>query len=398
MFKKYFGQTVLILLPIISFFLCIWEIFQNPDKFQWDLSVYYQSPLALQAGSNPYEVASFVYPPLYLPLFKLFSTFFSLGQFYNIFLTAKIICFFILVTLWRKEFLPKIRSEVFFLFIWLSLYAAFSLDFQAGNISIFEALLIFIGFHYYMKMHFRTFSFFILVAASLKMTPLLFLLLLFINPSKKKTSAFFIGLGGFVLYGVINYIIYPDLSLSFLSQAVHRTTNEAGYINPSSYAFFTETFGSLAKFFQLNEVPLITPMAYVSLVTGVLIRSQKAWGKKRTSEDSKSTDRLLILFSILIYALVMPRMKDYAYILMIPSVLFIFVSFDFRVFPRWIFLALPLLIVPTTRIPPLFRGFYTEFWEYYPLAIVLISWWLFILKIEDDAKPKAQDSLAIQLT
>ena len=398
MFKKYAGPAILIFLPIVSFALCIWEIFQNPDKFQWDLSVYYQSAIAWQAGSNPYETIGFVYPPVYLMFFKICSSIWTLPQFYNLFLATKVLCFFALVVLWRKEFLPKIKSEVFFLFIWLALYSAFSLDFQAGNISVFETLLVFLGFHFYMRGRFRIFTGLIFLAASFKMTPLLFLLLLLINPSAKKRSAFFMGLLGFSLYALLNYILYPELSFSFVSQAIHRTTNEAGYINPSSYAFFTGTFANLAQFFKINEIPLIAPMAYVSFLTAIYMRSLKAWNKKRSSEDSKSTDRLLILFSVLIYALVMPRMKDYAYILMIPSVFFIFVSFDFRVFPRWIFLALPLLIVPTTRIPPLFRGFYTEFWEYYPLVIVLISWWLFILKIEDDAKPKAQDSMAIQLT
>jgi hypothetical protein len=72
----------------------------------------------------------------------------------------------------------------------------------------------------------------------------------------------------------------------------------------------------------------------------------------------------------------MPRMKDYAYILVIPSILFAIEHFEILV-PRWILFVL-LVLVSCYTMPPVFQIFS----DYYSLFVALFFWYLYLCEFK----------------
>jgi hypothetical protein len=84
------------------------------------------------------------------------------------------------------------------------------------------------------------------------------------------------------------------------------------------------------------------------------------------------------MFAILVFVITMPRMKDYAYMVAIPSVLFAVHEFDWNRIPRWV-LVLPLVLVPPrAEWPWLFDGIFDLFWSYYPLFFAGLFWFFYV--------------------
>jgi hypothetical protein len=379
-------QCALVLAATISFILSIWQILTERQKFQWDLTVYYNGPLEFARGLDPYKVSHFVYPPIYLPIFKAFSTWFSYEQFYSVFLIAKIVCFLGLLLIWKRNFFAKVPLGTFLLFAWLGLYATFLVDFQAGNISVFETTLLFLAFVSFLKKRPRLFAVLILCAASLKMTPLFFLILLPLS-SRQNWKVFFLGCLGFLLYGALNYVMYPEFTRTFITEALSRT-GESGFVCPSSLAFITDAWIHLLSRWEFLPANGIAKITYLTMAIFILWQSAKSWNEAKGSECRSSQDRnFLIFFSILVFTLTMPRMKDYAYMIAIPSLLYAVYEFDFQI-PRWI-LFLPLILIPpTTTWPPFFQEAFREFWSYYPLFLAALFWYFYLGQLSRTGLPR----------
>ena len=374
----------IILATVGSFVLSIARILREPDRFQYDLKIYYNAPLVLAQGLDPYKDGDFDYPPIYLQIFRVLSSLFTYDQFRWLFLFAQILSFAILLVIWKKSFLKATRLDVFAVFVWLGLYSPMLLDFQAGNVAVFETMLLFLAFFCFLKDRLRSFVFLTVLAASIKITPIFFLILLLLAPNRYSLRYFALGCVGFLAFGLLNLILFPDLTKQFISYSIEIITNEQGLINPSSLAFINETLtGSLT---HLGLIPSSILVNVIYLAVGIWIfwtiwiswTSWRAWRLVKIVDEGNNFNRsFLILFSILVYTLVMPRMKDYAYMIAIPSVLFAIERFEISV-PRWIvFLPLVLLSSGGAR-PPLFQ----VLWDYYPLFVASFFWYLYLRELE----------------
>jgi len=122
---------------------------------------------------------------------------------------------------------------------------------------------------------------------------------------------------------------------------------------------------------------ILVNATYLAVAIWIFCASWKSWRLAKVVNEGSNYDLLcLILFSILVYTLTVPRMKDYAYIIAIPSVLFAIEHFKVSV-PRWISF-LPLVIISYYTIPPLFRIFL----DYYPLFVASFFWYLYSCELE----------------
>lgn len=374
--QRFIFQAVLVAITIISFTLSIWEILTDPEKFQWDLNVYYNAPLELLQGLDPYKVSHFVYPPVYLQVFKVFSTWLSYDQFYSAFLFAKIFCFIALLWIWRNFFLKRVPIGVFLLLVWLGFYSTFLLDFQAGNISVFETTLLFLAFVCFLKDRLGLFVALILLAASFKLTPVFFLILLPLY-SKRNRRLFFLGCFGFLAYGVLNYLVYPEFTRTFISEALSRT-GESGFVCPSSLAFVTDIWTHMLANWDFIPTHMFAKITYVALAFLILWRSFHDCSQaSRNGSQILDKKTFLVLFSILVFTLTMPRMKDYAYMIAIPSLIYAIHEFDLQI-PRWV-LFLPLVLIPpTTTWPLFFQEAFRQFWSYYPLFLATLFWFFYL--------------------
>lgn len=375
-------QIALSLIASASFVLSIFDILADPEKFQWDLKVYYNGPLEFTQGLDPYKVSHFVYPPIYLPILKVFSTWFSYEQFYSVFLFAKILCFIGLLWIWKRVFLLKVPIGVFLLFVWLGFYATFFVDFLAGNISVFETTLLFLAFICFLKGFLVSFVVLVLSAASLKLTPVFFLILLPLS-SRRNWKLFFWGCLGFLLYGILNFIMYPEFTRTFVVEALSRT-GESGFVCPSSLAFLNDAWTQLLSRWDFLPAGAIAKMTYFVLALFVLLTSWQSLNRAHARGSRISSEqKFLVLFSILIFAITMPRMKDYAYMIALPSLLYAVYEFDIRV-PRWV-LFLPLILIPpATTWPPFFQEAFRQFWNYYPLFLASLFWFFYLSQLRTE--------------
>ena len=219
-----FGDAIfrisIILATVGSFVLSIARILRAPDDFQWDLQVYYNSPLLLARGQDPYEVGRFIYAPIYLQIFRVFSIPFTYDQFYLVFLFAKIFSFVILLAIWKKYFLKATQLHIFAIFVWLGFYSTVLADLQAGNVSIFESLVLFLAFLCFLKQRFYWFVFLIVLAASIKLTPIFFLILLLLTPNKHSLRCFCAW-----LRRILGIIAAKSIPLSRPHKAIHFRVN-----------------------------------------------------------------------------------------------------------------------------------------------------------------------------
>jgi hypothetical protein len=378
----------IILVTLGSFVLSIVDILSKPDRLQWDLQVYYNAPLFLARGQDPYEVVGdfyFVYSPIHLQIFRIFSCLFTYNQFYWAFLLAKIASLAVLLAIWKKFFLKETQLHVFAIFVWLGFYSTILSDLKAGNVSIFESTVLFLAFVCFLKQRLYSFVFLVVLAASFKITPIFFLLLLLLVPTKYGWKYFALGCVGFLAFALLNLILFPDLTKQFISEATKGTTNELGHLNPSLLALIRDVLtSSLAHFglapnsILINVIYLaVAVFIYLAVAVWIIEISWRSWSLIKVADEGNNYDSLfLILFSILVYTLTMPRMKDYAYIIAIPSILFAIERFRISV-PHWI-LFLPLVMIGFYTMPPLFR----VFWEYYPLFVASFFWYLYLCELD----------------
>jgi Glycosyltransferase family 87 len=372
----------IVLVTMASFALSIARILQSHhlQNLQRDLKVYYNSPLLLAEGQDPYGDGGFVFPPIYLQIFRFFSSPFTYDQFYWVFLVAKILTFAILLAIWKKCFLKETQLHIFAIFVWLGFYSTVLIDFQAGNVTVFETMILFLAFLCYLKNYLYLFVFLIILGASIKITPIFFLILLLLTPNRYSLRYFTLGCVGFLAYAMLNLILFPDLTKQFISQAMTRITDETdtGFVNPSSLAFINDTLTSSLDHFSLIPSPMLVDVVYLAVCIWILWTSWTAWGLvKITDQRNNYNLSFLVLFSILVYALIMPRMKNYAYMIAIPSVLFAIEHFEILV-PRWIVFLPLVLISPIYPRPPLFRVFP----DYYPLFVASFFWYLYLRELK----------------
>src|SRR5262249_42932834 len=155
-----------------------------------------------------------------------------------------------------------------------------------------------------------------------------------VSSNEHKVRFFAIGCAGFLMFGLINFSLFPDFTKEFIFQAMERTT-ETWYNNPSSFALIKYLLINGFGHFDVEPSSVSVKLIYFGFATSIIWVS---WGTlcavKSLNEKDQYTRLFLIFFSILVYTLAMPRMKDYAYMLAIPSILFAVERFEIKV-PRW---------------------------------------------------------------
>jgi hypothetical protein len=365
-----------ILLVLLSFALACYDIIGDPNSFQWDMKVYFRSPVMWSQGLDPYGPGGeFVYLPLFLPLFKVFSLF-PYNEFHLLYLTVKILAFAGLLTIWKQVFLKETKLAVFALAVWLGFYATVLVDFHAGNISVFEDLLLFAGFAFFVQGSLWLFVLFTVIAANFKLMPIAFLILLPLSRAKDWQKYLALGLAAFVGFIAANFLIFPEMTKRLFLEAFIRT-NESGVISSSLLAVIQDFMREGLEVFHYSPPTWQFWSIYLLLAVAIFLASLKLW---QTSAKRWNTMELT-LFSILVYTLTVPRVKDYQFMLAIPSVLYAIEKFDLKI-PRWVWL-FPILVLGPGTIPPLFETVHKVFQNHLPYFVVLFFWQVYRRHLSD---------------
>ena len=383
--KKIFGIVGLGFL-LVYFLSLVLHISANFDQYQWDFRTHRKAGEIFASDLDPYDSSIlfpqaqttflYNYPPVTLYFYKFFAQF-EYKSAFHIFLIAKCILLIGLIYFWKRVFLKTNTFALFALFCLFAFNSAVYRDLIAGNINLVEQVLLWVAFFYYINRRLTLFCTFCLLAASFKMTPSFFLVLLLLADDKKKYHYFVCAGVAFFAYLFIQYIIVPDMFTSAIQNAF-AVVSERGTIVPSTFTFISDVFNWLSENAGLTTPKTIQFVILAGFVTAVILLTYKAHARLK-SREVENGPVLEVFLVCLVYALIHPRFKDYAYILLIVPAYYIIMHNRFtKVNPFVFFFAIlvyPPFIVPGTDIIFMF------FWKYYPLVVAYIIWGMYLYEI-----------------
>jgi hypothetical protein len=383
------------LLLLAYFITLVLHISAQSEHYQWDFRTHRKAAEIFAAGSNPYDPgillgqkgASFLYtyPPFTLFFYALFNqTDYTTA--FHAFLLLKCALLIGLVIFWRNAFLGPAGDSLYFLFCLLAFNSAVFTDLIAGNINLVEQALLWAAFFCFLKQRFVLFSIFVLLAASFKLTPIFFIILLLTSDHPKKYHYF--GYAGiiFLAYLAVQYLIYPDMFMGFVRNAL-TVVGESGAVGPSTEKFVKEIFALLSQLMGPVS-PVIVSTVVIALAALVVFLSGRAYFLlKGTRSDHPEREKLILFLVCLVYALIHPRFKDYAYMLLIVPSYFIMKTTRLKNAFPFIFV-LSILAAPHLMLPGL-DILSAVVWRYFPLVIAYAVWGLYLHQIFSAPKNEA---------
>jgi hypothetical protein len=366
-------------------------------NYQWDFYMFYGSATEFLQGTSPYhgKGLSFYHPPLTLYLYGLVAQLpFVLG--YELWLALKIAALGALLFVWNRHFLKLDLAWTTVLYFILAYNGAIYSDLVSGNISLFEQLGLWIGFAALLQGRYALFCLCVILVAQFKLTPFFFSVLLLFVPKRPQWQWFAACAVGFVAVFLLNLLLQPALLKDFFTVAA--ALDERGAQSPGTLAFIRDVFdriggASFSEGTRADEAVFVTAALAIGVLSlAVVVRH------RRTNAEPDS--KLIVYFACLAYALAVPRMKSYSYILLlIPSLALIHLLPRRTLVPAACAVLVALVIFPlgTSLLP--FRSLSQLLFEYMSLAAALAAWVGFhqILKRNDVANAERAPPTNLQL-
>jgi hypothetical protein len=335
-------------------------------SYQWDFYMFYGSAHDFLNGITPYrgKGLSFYHPPLTLYFYSLFARLpFLLA--YELWFCLKLLALAQLILLWKRRFLNLEYTwwtTIFFLFAYNgTIYA----DLVSGNVSLFEQLGLWLGFAALLSGRNALFCLCIIVVAQFKLTPIFFALLLLVVPERPQWKWFAFCCAGFVAVFSLNLALQPTLLKDFFSVAPEL--DERGTLSAGMLALIRDGFDLVggAHFSDRTHADevcfLITALAVGVLSLLAIVRHRRT----ASTPDSKA----IVYFACLAYALLIPRMKVYSYILLLIPTLHFLTTLSRRTLLRTATAALALVVVfPHANSLFPFRSLSRLLYDYLPLV------------------------------
>ena len=323
-------------------------------KASRDFGVYYAAAASVSHGLNPYNMEAlqsslpsnslpFVYPLLTAHLFRpfLIVPFESAAIFYAL---IKVVCLVYLIRLWADNFLPKAKTNGEIIIVGLVLAFGLSLtmyaDFAGGNVSIIEQTLLWTGLLFFVRGRLGLFCAFVVLAASFKFTLSLALLLLLATDYRWRRPLMYLSFAALALVPAISYLLNPTYLGEYLGLLSLQAGAQRGFTNPSLSS-------ALIDFPFIASVKLLPLVLYACAVVVVIAQTIL------TIRHGISRTEAVLLFTAA-YALAMPRMSPYSYIILLPAISYLFLAWRVQL-PDW---ALPAaaIVAPIVLSAPAFRG------------------------------------------
>lgn len=295
---------------------------------QWDFKTYYYAAKAYAGGDNPYSLADlvrlssgrvhhyFVYPPVTLPLFLPLALF-DYHTAAAVFLALKAGALVVLILIWRRLFAQEPYALlVLFVLCAVGYRFAIARDFQAGNVSCLEQVLIWSGLLCFLRKRPVAFSVLIACSALFKITSLLFLLLPLLDRDRRSITAALASATAFFSLNAISFALQPALRDDFVKNMIYL--DERGTLNPSAFSVIRELINAPSLWTGWPAAALAGAL-YLCFVGAMVIGTYYL----ARGFDFRSHRPVLVMLVLFLYALIVPRFKSYAYILLIVPSLFV---------------------------------------------------------------------------
>ena len=297
----------------------LWQIVGKVHVYQWDVIVYWWGGRAFAHGQSPYgpipgqpEYLHFVYPPIVAALFAPLAIL-KPSAAKLLWITLKALAFWLSVRLWRRAIGTEQRVVPPVFFFTFAFGSAALVDFTAGNIAVFEQLVLWLAFAALLARRRWTFALLVVLAAQCKLTPVFFLGLLLVVDERPHWGPFF---GGGALMAALvgaNVLFFPAQTREFLVGV--SALGERGWGDPSTLGVMQDLVD------QLRGLRLPLPDAtayalYLAAAAFIVAQTVRWWRAQRVAGTARPVE--IVLVTLATYALVMPRMKDYSYVALLP--------------------------------------------------------------------------------
>ncbi|MBM3296496.1 MAG: DUF2029 domain-containing protein [Candidatus Aminicenantes bacterium] len=381
------------LLALIGFFLysafLLVAVARGIDeRYQWDFKSHYCAAHVHKLGLNFYDEpylrhycspdASqyYSYTPLSIWFFRFFNLF-PFGTAYYLFLALKALALAALFVVWIRVFLEKEADPGFFVFSLLAFNGALFLDLRAGNVSLLEQVGLWIGLAFLLKKKPALFSLCVVLVATFKVVPLVFLALLLFLGGKKKAWYFGGSLLVFAAVHGLSFVLNPFLGKEFIRVFFSMLRETRGITNPSSFLWLQDIVESSSLSLFGGQAPRLLGFGIWAAVAGLIVfLTWKAFSRLRKSPGGDSAKAAIYLFC-LAYALLMPRFKDYSYVLLLVPAYFALKKYAAGMGRLFLFGLAALSVAENSSLPG-FQVVFGYLWNYIPLFTAAVFWGLYL--------------------
>ncbi len=357
-------------------------------KYQWDFKSHYCAAQVHKLGLNFYDEpylrhycspdASqyYSYTPLSIWFFRFFALF-PYPRAYHVFLFLKVLALAGLFLLWIKVFLEEEADAGFLVFALIAFNGALYLDLRAGNISLFEQLGLWLGFFFLLKKKPVLFGLCVILAASFKVVPLVFLGILLIFGRRKYIISFAGSLLAFGLLHGLSYAAQPFLFKEFLRVFFTMLRETRGITNPSTFVWLQNVLDGISAAVS-NKAPsgFLIYGTFSLLAAAILFMTWKALKRLKT-EPGRNSEKAVIYLFCFTYALIIPRFKDYSFILLLVPAYFALRKYAAGLGRIFLFALAGLSVAENTSLPG-FEVVFRHLWNFFPLLTAAVFWTLYL--------------------
>ena len=384
--RRYIWAAIVLAAGVLGF------AFWFRERILWDFRLYYAAAWLYGQGRNPFDnqllfsipnldPMPFTYPLpttfLFMPLTKLDYSAAALVWFGVISVLLGL-----LVVFWWRQFSGSRREAWFPLLALLVFNLAVPKTLLTGNVVTMETALLWVAFFFLAKGNLPGFVAFLLPAASFKMSPLLFLGLPLIHPQMRRWKTVAAGGALFAGYMAAGYGLAPGWFKDYQANVSFNVKewSQADSFNPSTYALSRRLVSIILPALGPQSSLLCSGLLYGLVSVVVLWMSWKV-GRALAGRTWGAAGRPAILYATLVYALIMPRMSDYSYILVIPAALYVagtILSPSRSIYLIAALLApLPFISFRDPGSGKMEGDFFFGHWGYWSLLMVFVCWCLF---------------------
>lgn len=303
----------------------------RPTRDPWDLRLYLACSELQAAGEDPYARELIVggvsfpclYPPLALDAYRPFAAAEAArpGAGVGLWNALKVAAFAGLLLLWRR-FLGPGPDLLRLAFAAAAFGSPFLPDLRSGNAGSFEQLALWGAFALFLAGRPLAFALAIAAAAQFKLQPALFLGLLLLAP-RPRWREFLAGSAAFALLFGLNELAHPGSLAAYaarLGDPFAAWRFERGPNNVAVWGFLQHMLET-----GLRDRPLAARWASLLVLPwSLFVAAATALAARRLAAGPGAEEdkrRRLVLLAAAAFALLAPRLKDYAFFLLVPSAL-----------------------------------------------------------------------------